>query len=168
MQDLVSPSFEQVIEDNKTSIYRLCKVYSIATEEPEDLFQEVVYQVWKSFSAFKGNSNINTWVYRIALNVCLQHKKQVERTHAKTVRLESIQFQLSEGVPDSGVEEKQNALLQCLKSLNDLDRTIVIMVLDGKPYKEISAVTKLTENHIAVKMKRIKKTLLTCINSKIN
>ena len=168
MQDTVSPRFEQVIEDNKSSIYRICKVYAIAPDEPEDLFQEVVYQVWKSFAGFKGNSNINTWVYRIALNVCLQHKKQIERKQEKTVRLEAIQFQLSESVPDTGLEEKQKALYQCLKSLDELDRTMVIMVLDGKPYKEISAVTQLTENHIAVKMKRIKKTLLTCINSKIN
>ncbi|MDW3195238.1 MAG: sigma-70 family RNA polymerase sigma factor [Cytophagales bacterium] len=168
MQDAVSSSFEQVIEDNKASIYRICKVYAMSPDQPEDLFQEVVFQVWKSFAGFNGNSNINTWVYRIALNVCLQHKKQTERKQEKTIRLEAIQFQLSERVSDNGLEERQAALYQCLKSLDDLDRTIVIMVLDGNPYKEISAVTQLTENHIAVKMKRIKKTLLTCINLKID
>ena len=65
MQNQLEQAFGQIIEDNKDKIYRICKIYSVSPLEPQDLFQEVVIQIWKSLSTFKGKSNINTWIYKI-------------------------------------------------------------------------------------------------------
>lgn len=167
MQKTDNPTFEQVIEDNKSSIYRICKVYAITPIEPEDLFQEVTLHIWMAFSTFDGRAKISTWIYRIALNVCLRYKNKLDNRNGNTILLDAIEFQVPAAIPDLSVQEKFNALYDCIGSLNEIDQSIAILVLDELPYKEIADITGLTENHIAVKMKRMKKTLLKCINSKL-
>lgn len=167
MQNKAEPTFIQILEDNKDKIYRICRIYAVSPVEPQDLFQEVVFQVWKSFSTFKGKSSISTWIYKIALNVCYRSKMKLEKNSSKMVRLESIQFEPAESIPDKSQEEKYQALHDCISSLNESDQSIVILYLEELPYKEIAAITGLTENHIAVKMKRIRKMLFDCITNKL-
>jgi RNA polymerase sigma-70 factor (ECF subfamily) len=167
MQNKVKPNFEQILKENKDKIYRICRIYAVSPIEPEDLFQEVIYQTWKAISTFEGKSSISTWIYRIALNVCLGTKKEIEKKNGKMVRLESIQFEPASSVPDRSQQEKYKALHDCIYSLNEKDQSIVILSLEELPYKEIAKIIGLTENHIAVKMKRIRKVLLNCITYKL-
>ncbi len=167
MQNIVKSKFEQTLEVNKYKIYRICKIYAISPIEPEDLFQEVTFHIWKAFATFDGRSIMSTWIYRIALNVCIRYKNKLENTNGKIVRLESIQFEPLESIPDSIQQEKYNALYSCIQTLNEKDQSIVILVLEELPYKEIAIITGLTDNYIAVRMKRIRKILLRCITSKL-
>jgi len=168
MQHNLESNFEQLLEENKHKIYRICKIYAISPIEPQDLFQEVVFQIWKSYATFKGNSNSSTWVYKIALNVCLRSKMQFNKNNAKIVRLESIHFLQPKNTPDESEQEKYKFLRDCISTLNESDTSIVILYLEDVSYKEIAAITGLTENHIAVKMKRIRKKLFDCISPKLN
>jgi RNA polymerase sigma factor (sigma-70 family) len=167
MQNRTELTFIQTLEENKDKIYRICKIYAVSPLEPQDLFQEVVIQIWKSLSTFKGKSSISTWIYKIAINVCCSSKMKLDKSNYNTVRLESIHFALSENTPDKIQKEKYQALQDCISSLNEIDNSIVILSLEELPYKEIAAITGLTENHIAVKMKRIRNTLLKCITHKL-
>lgn len=167
MQHTVTPTFEQVLEENKARIYRICRAYAVTPIEPQDLFQEVTFQVWTAFSSFENKASIDTWVYRIALNVCMRHQSRLKKVNEKMVCLDSIEFRVSEDTTDHYQEEKHKALSECILELNGLDRSIVILSLEGLSYKKISNITGLTENHIAVKMKRMKKSLLKCITSKL-
>lgn len=167
MQIQAERTFEWILEDNKDKIYRICRIYAVSPIEPEDLFQEVVYQIWKAFSAFKGNSSISTWVYRIALNVCIRSKKKLEKDNGKIVQFESIQFVLTTKTTDKSEEERYKALHDCISSLDESYQSIVILHLEELPYKEIAMITGLTENHVAVKMKRIRNLLFDCITSKL-
>jgi len=160
-------NFEKVLENNKASIYRICHVYAQSPVEPKDLFQEVVFQIWKSFPNFKNKSSISTWVYRIALNVCQRYKMKLDKRNLNLTRLDSIHFSITENVFEWDSQEKYEALYDCISYLNDGERTIVILFLEELPYKEIALILGLTENHVAVKMKRIKKKLFECINQKI-
>jgi RNA polymerase sigma-70 factor (ECF subfamily) len=160
-------TFEQVLEENKEKIYRICRIYAVAPVEPEDIFQEVVFQAWKSFSQFEGRADISTWIYRIALNVGLRSKMKLDRTGEKTVRLESIQFMHSEESAEDSQEEKYQALRDCIATLNESNQSIMILYLEDLPYREIASITGLTENHVAVKMKRIRKLLFDCITPKL-
>ncbi len=159
--------FEQLLEKNKEKIYRICRIYAVSPLEPQDLFQEVVFAIWKSIPSFKGNSNIDTWVYRITLNVCLRFKQKSAKKDFKTVKLEAIQFIPVEISSDSDQQEKYKKLASCISKLNSENTSIIVLYLEGLKYKEIAKITGLTENHIAVKMKRIKKILLNCITNKI-
>lgn len=159
--------FLQILEDNKNRIYRICLIYAVSPIEPQDLFQEVVIQIWKSFLTFKEKSSISTWIYKIAINVCLRSKNQFEKSKSKTTRLESLSFLPSEAIPDKSEQIKYNALRECISLLKESDKAIVILSLEELHYKEIANITGLTENHIAVKMKRIRKKLLDCITPKL-
>jgi len=160
-------TFEQLLENNKAKIYRICKIYAVSLLEPQDLFQEVIFAIWKSLPTFKGNSSIDTWIYRITLNICLRSKQKSEKTYNKALQLESIQF-IPLVIPiENNQQEKYIALSSCISKLNNENKSIIILYLEELKYKEIAEITGLTENHIAVKMKRIKKILLDCITNKI-
>ncbi|OUS00972.1 RNA polymerase [Flavobacteriales bacterium 33_180_T64] len=168
MQSNPEIDFEEILEKNKHKIYRICKVYAVYPIEPQDLFQEVVFQIWKSYSTFKGTAHISTWIYKISLNVCLRSKIKFDKKNSKMVRLESIQFLTPKHIPDESEQEKYQFLRDCISSLNEGDKSIVILYLEDLSYKEIASITGLSENHIAVKMKRIRKKLFDCITPKLN
>ena len=88
----MTETYEQLLENNKEKIYRICKIYAVSPLEPQDLFQEVIFAIWKSLPTFKGNSSVDTWIYRITLNICLRSKQKSEKTYNKALQLESIQF----------------------------------------------------------------------------
>ena len=84
-------TFEQLLENNKAKIYRICKIYAVSPLEPQDLFQEVIFAIWKSLPTFKGNSSIDTWIYRITLNICLRSKQKSEKIRAILQTINEIQ-----------------------------------------------------------------------------
>ncbi len=161
-------TFDQLLKENKYKIYRICKIYAAAPIEPQDLFQEVVFQIWKSLPNFKGKSSIDTWVYRIALNVCLRSKMKLDKSNQKTSRFDAIHFTTVTETVDPFEEEKFKYLKECIETLNESDTSIIVLYLDELSYKGIAEITGLSENHIAVKMKRIRKKLFNCITPKIN
>ena len=160
-------NFEQILKENKNKIFRICRIYATPPLEPQDLFQEVIFQIWKSLDSFKGQSSIDTWVYKITINVCLRSKMKLDKINNKTDRFESIHFTPVEKEIDAFEQEKFNYLKECIATLNESDTSLIVLYLDELSYKDISIITGLSENHIAVKMKRIRKKLLECISLKI-
>lgn len=160
--------FEEILERNKHKIFRICNIYAIPPIEPKDLFQEVVYQIWKSLDSFKSKSSIDTWIYKITINVCLRSKMKLDKNYSKTDRLESIHFTPREKEIDASEQEKFKYLKECISALNETDTSLIVLYLDDLSYKKIAGITGLSENHIAVKMKRIRKKLFECITPKIN
>lgn len=167
MTDIQTISFERLLDKNKHKIYRICCIYATAPISPEDLFQEVLYAIWKSLNSFKGQSHIDTWVYRITLNICMRSKQHLEKRQLQTLTLDTIEVIPAKQAANSIEAKKHEALMACIQTLDALNKSIVILFLDGLKYKAIADITGLTENHIAVKMKRIKQQLKTCINSKL-
>jgi len=161
-------TFELILTENKDKIYRICRIYAVSPIEPQDLFQEVVFQIWKSVDSFKGKSSVNTWVYKITINVCLRTKLILDKYNNSTDRFEAIHFTPVEKEIDDSDEERFRFLKECITKLNETDTTLIVLYLDNLSYKEIAAITGLSENHIAVKMKRIRKKLFECITPKIN
>jgi RNA polymerase sigma factor (sigma-70 family) len=156
-------------ERNKNRIYRICCSYSVSNENAQDLFQEVLYHIWKSLPNFKSNSSIDTWIYRITINVCLRIKEKQNKKDKLFLSIENIEFENFQEYIDNNIENDQLIhLFACIKLLNKTDKSIILLYLEDLAYKDISEITGLTENHIAVKVKRIKKKLLTCLNSRKN
>ncbi len=157
--------FLKALEQNQEKLFRICSIYSKDDEDAKDLFQEVLVHIWRSMSTFKANSNIGTWMFRIALNVCLRFKSKHTKNQNRFIRLDSVTLTNIGSVENSEVEnEKLNSLRKCLKELNEADKAIVALYLEGIAYKEISIILGLSENHVAVKIKRIKSKLLNCVN----
>ncbi len=168
-KEVIPPAqaFKEILEENKASIYRICSIYAVAPVEPQDLFQEVVYHLWKSLPSFQGKSKASTWAYRVALNVCYRAKLKFNRSNRQTIRLDAIHFVPSSSPPDHHQQEKHQALYECISSLKEADQSLIILYLEELSYREISQITGLTENHVAVKMKRIREKLFQCITRKL-
>ncbi len=157
--------FLSALEQNQEKQFRICSIYSEDDEDAKDLFQEVLVHVWRSICTFKGNSSIGTWMFRVALNVCLRFKSKHTKNQKRLIRLDSITISnFRSEVNSEEKNEKLKALRKCVKRLNEGDKAIVALYLEGLSYKEISNILGLSENHIAVKVKRIKSKLLNCIN----
>lgn len=157
--------FVDALEQNREKLFRICSIYSINDEDAKDLFQEVLVHVWKSIATFKGNSSIGTWIFRIALNVCLRFKSNRSKNQGKLIRLDSItisDLKLEENCEEQN--QKLNALRNCIKKLNEGDKGIIALHLEGLAYREIGSIIGISENYVAVKIKRIKSKLLNCIN----
>lgn len=167
MQKEFETLFLNALEENQEKIFRICSIYSRDQEDAKDLFQEVLVHVWRSMSSFKGNSSRSTWMFRIALNVCLRFKSKDAKKQSSLIRLDSMTIANFPADKDSGSEnEKLASLRACVQKLNEGDKAVVALYLEGLAYREISNILGLSENNIAVKVKRIKSKLLNCINEK--
>ena len=154
----------EVLEANKHRLLRICSLYANGREEQHDLFQEVLLNLWKSFGSYRGEARYATWVYRICLNTCL--KKLYQRKKKEEEQLHFQQLQWIDALPESA-DERLAFLRQCINSLPEADKMVVSLFLEDLPYAEISAIVGISENHVAVKMKRIKAKLFSCITEKI-
>ena len=165
MEKEVETIFLSALEQNREKLFRICSIYSEDEEGAKDLFQEVLVHIWRSMSTFKGNSAIGTWMFRVALNVCLRFKSKYTKNQNRLIRLDSITISNLRSQENNEEEnEKLHALRECVKKLNEGNKAIVVLHLEGLAYKEISSVLGISENYVAVKIKRIKSELLHCIN----
>lgn len=152
--------FLDLVENNKNRINQICSVYAKSEEDRKDLVQDVLMNIWKSLPSFEHRANINTWLYRITLNVCLRSKyEKVRRTNTQ---LENIRF---EPISDLPKNEKYEHLYHCINQLNDTDKAVTILFLEDLSYKEIAEIVGISENYVAVKIKRIKAQLFKCLNT---
>lgn len=168
MQKQFENAFLAGLEENKQKLLRICTIYSKDEDDKKDLFQEVLINIWRSMPSFKGNSSLSTWMFRVTLNVCLRVQSKEGKKKKLFAKMESIEL-LSHSYQAFAQEENEQIvyLRHCIRNLNEAERAIVSLYLEELPYKEISEITGLTENHIAVKLKRIKAKLLNCINKNL-
>lgn len=157
--------FLNALEQNQQKLFRICSVYSKNSEDTKDLLQEVLINIWKSMPSFESKSTIETWVYRITLNTCLRFRSNQIKKQKRFVSMDNrINSSTQQEAENEEQKEKLIQLRNCINILNKGDKAIITLHLEQLPYKEISSITGLSENNIAVKIKRIKKKLLTCIN----
>lgn len=147
--------FLELFNQNKASIRRLCWGYLDSPQDAEDLFQEVMANVWNSLPSFRGESQIGTWVYRIAVNTALVHRKKWKRGEELT----DIADTRPCAQQDLERRERLALLRKAIATLAEQDRLIVTLLLEGLSYKEMAEITGLTVNHVGVKISRIKQAL---------
>lgn len=157
--------FLKALEQNQQKLYRICSVYSKNSEDAKDLLQDVLINIWKSMPSFESKSTIETWVYRITLNTCLRFRSNDIKKRRRFVSMDNLKdVSALTQAEHSEQKEKLIQLQNCIGQLNKADKAVITLYLEKLPYKEISNITGLTENNVAVKIKRIKKKLLNCIN----
>ena len=155
-------AFVSLIKENEGIIYKITRAYARDREDQKDLYQEVVYQLWKSFDSFKGNSKRSTWLYRVALNTSLTYANhRNKKGHSVPLGLEVL-GQLDE--TDTVMEERVALLYAHIKELNMIERGLILLFLEGKSYEEIAEITGFTVTNVGTRLGRIKKKLKTKMN----
>lgn len=149
--------FAKLIKDNQGLIIKVSRLYTNSLEDEEDLFQEIVLQLWRSYDTFKGQSKISTWMYRVALNTAIT----LFRKKTKSPQTDQLQdFHYKDFMEDDEERQQQiSTLYKVIKMLPNVERAIVTMYLDDLPYRDIAENLGITEVNARVKMNRLKKTL---------
>jgi len=152
--------FLVLINEHQGIIHKICRLYRDSKEDREDLFQEIIFQLWKSHSTFKQEAKISTWIYRIAFNTAIA-----------TFRNKQQKIEYYPELPDYSEEQtsdelalRQERLFAALKQLDDADKTIITLYLEDLSYHQIAAITGISENYIGVKLNRIKAKLQKLLN----
>lgn len=149
--------FIRTIKENEGIIYKVTRLYTNSTEDQKDLYQEIVYQLWKSYGSFKENSKISTWMYRVALNTAISNLKNEKR---KGTRIAIDNFVLNRiDQVDTVMEERITLLYAHIQKLSIVEKGIILLHLEGKNYDEIAAITGFTATNIGTRLGRIKNKL---------
>ena len=150
--------FLQIIKKNQGIIHKVCNIYCDDQEDRNDLFQEIVAQLWKSFPSFREESKFSTWMYRVALNTAITSFKKTKRRPDQN-RLTYDNFQVKDENYNIEIEEEIKNLHKAVAQLTGVEKSIVLLFLENKRYEEIAEITGITQNYVRVKMNRIKKKL---------
>ena len=151
--------FISVIKDNQNLIFKICYSYCSNPENRKDLQQEILIQLWNSFSKFDGRVKISTWIYRIALNTAISYYRNDCKHKDKKIPIDASIISFPNFELDSEQDENIVMLYQFIERLNEMDKALILLYLDDNKYNEIADVLGISETNVATKISRIKKSL---------
>ena len=147
-------TFQNLVEEHKKILYKVCNSYCRDRDSQDDLAQEIMIQLWRSFGKFDGRCRFSTWMYRIALNVAISFYRS-EST--RTRRVISDEQHLLETVDETESQPEDIRLLyQFIEGLDPLNKALILLYLDENSYREIADVLGITETNVATKINRLK------------
>jgi RNA polymerase sigma-70 factor (ECF subfamily) len=158
--------FLDILEKNIGIIIKIARAYSKTLPDKEDLINDITLELWKSYGRFKGDSKISTWIYRIALNTSMNYKRKREKDSLLFLddlkQIENQSWLIEQ--PDSSHSE---ILYQCIDELNQLNKAIILLYLDGNSHDEISDITGISKTNVGTRISRIKEQIKGLATSKI-
>lgn len=158
--------FTEKINDCRGIIHKICHLYAFTETDREDLFQEIVIQLWKSYPKFRGDSKFSTWLYRVALNTAISDLRKQQS---------KVELKFPEFIPHEPADKKENAAMEdqlrqmyaAIAKLQEIDRAVVMLYLDDNSYEEMEAILGVNQNTLRVKMNRIKEKLRQLTKSEV-
>ena len=158
---MTEKAYLQKIEEHKGIILKVVNLYADDLEDRKDLYQEIVFQSWSAYERFEGNAKFSTWLYRISLNVALTYLNK--RKKASSIKENTFPEISSE---PKKLSERADFLYRAIKQLAEIDRSIIMLHLDGFDNTEISEMMGLSRTNTNVKLHRIKQQLTSILNKK--
>ena len=146
--------FLEILARHEQLINKVIRIYAVDSEDRKDLFQEIVYQLWRSWGSFRQESQVNTWIYRVALNTAITSLRRGKREPAHAELNE--QLQTTSGLDSTDRVEQLQQLYSAIRGLGKVDRAVVMLYLEELTYKEIAEILGLSEDNVGVKLNRIK------------
>lgn len=158
-------AFLKDVNPNLGIVHSVCRAYvSRRAAEYDDVFQDIMYQLWKSYPQFKGEAKFSTWMYRVALNTAIAHVRRSVRA-PRDVELTAAVAETTRASESARTDEDIERLYRAIEDLSDIDKAIVLLHLDEHSYEEIAAVTGLTRSNVSVRLVRLKRSLTDRLQS---
>ena len=154
--------FLSLIEKQKRTIYKVCYMYANNQDDLNDLFQETVLNLWKSFPKYRGDSQFSTWVYRIAMNTCISF---LRRSSSRPQTVPMTAQLASSLVADEEAESQLRGLYKLINQLGKLERALILLWLEERSYQEMADILGISKANVAVKLNRIREKLKQMSNS---
>ena len=145
--------FVKLISTHRGIIHKVCNVYLDTAEDRRDLFQDIVFQLWKSYPNFRGDSKVSTWLYRVALNTAISSIRKKEPLFIGGIHDKADE---SSG---AGLSENRQLLRTLINSLNKVEKSLILLHLEEKSYEEIAEITGMSKSNVSVRLVRIRKKL---------
>lgn len=146
-------SFTQLIQQYERLVYKVCNIYAPDAEDSKDLFQEIVVQAWLAYPRFRQEAGASTWLYRIALNTAISHKRKTQK--AVFVQLPGFLDQYADE-PVPAYAEEYKLLLQMIAGLQPLDKALVLLYLEDRSYQEMAEILGITASNAGTRLGRIR------------
>jgi len=150
--------FNDWLAGHKGILFKVVHAYAFEHADRQDLFQEIAVQVWRSVDAFRGDSSVPTWMYRVALNTAMAWTRKQDRDRRGKEPLDGMEDLLTTASTE-GRDPRVEWLYKQIAQFKDVDRSLALLLLDGFSYREIAAILGLTESNVGVKINRIKSAL---------
>lgn len=154
--------FEKYIKENELLIHKVCRIYAYTSADREDLFQEIVIQLWHAYPKFKGEAKFTTWLYRVALNTAitgLRKKKDFIESREPGQLPDRISYE------NENSEEELQELYKAIEQLNQVEKAIVMLYMEDRSYEEMEEILGMSQGNLRVKMNRIKEKLRRLTNN---
>jgi RNA polymerase sigma-70 factor, ECF subfamily len=157
--------FTEWLAGHKGILFKVVHAYAFEHADRQDLFQEIAIQVWRSVGAFRSESSVPTWMYRVALNTAIAWTRKEDRHQRGKQPLAVVEGLLT---TSSDRDPRVEWLYQQIAQLTPVDRSVALLLLDGFSYKEIAAIVGITETNVGVKISRIKSALAGKLQEEAN
>lgn len=164
MAQRIDEAFLELINQNLRIAHKICRVYFDNPYDRDDAFQEMMYQLWRSYPKFSGRSKFSTWMYRVCLNTALTYQGKVNRNQNQSLE---TSHQIAEAT-DNVIEENLDAMYKAIGTLSPLNKAITLLYIDELSYEEIATITGITKGNVSVRIVRIKKELEEKISKILN
>lgn len=151
--------FNQIVAENSELIRRICRYYNDNTHDQEDMYQEVLINIWKSLDKFRGHSKLSTYIYRIAVNVSITFATKSFKDSKLYISADTSNIGEILDSPDDDkaqLEKQIEQLHNALNTLSVIDKALISLLLEGLTMREIANVIGITEPNVKVKIHRIK------------
>jgi len=149
--------FLGIVEQCRPLIYKVCWLYTSPGISFDDLYQEVLINIWQGMDSFRGDSKMSTWIHRTAINTCISWYRRNSR-HCDSMGIDELPFEPADVPSDINAGEMLE-LHRLISMLGPIDKAIITLWLDEKPYEEIAAVMGMSVSNVAVRLHRIKERL---------
>lgn len=155
-------AFETLLREHRRILFKVAAVYARDADERQDLVQEISVQLWRAYGSYDARrAKLSTWIYRIALNVAISQMRREKTSLASHVEPLQAHHLETIGGGDGIAEEDHRlaALYAFIGELEPLNRALILLYLEDRPYSEIADVLGISETNVATKLGRIKQTL---------
>jgi len=159
-KNFLEQEFISLVKQYERVIYNVCTFYVSETSPIEDLYQEIVLNLWKAFPNFRNESQTSTWIYRIALNTCISDLRRNAKLRKNVPLSFSEQIIFEQDTKSAEIQE----LYSLIHKLSKIERSIILLWLEEKSYQEIADVTGFSVANVATRLKRTKEKLKNMSN----
>jgi RNA polymerase sigma-70 factor (ECF subfamily) len=148
--------FVRRIDRNRAILFKVAAAYCRNRSDREDLVQEIIAQMWRSYDRFDERSSFSTWMYRVAVNVAISFLRSETRARRHDVVADDALLEAIPAPHSSEADDRLSVLHDLVAGLDPLNRALMILYLDDRPYSEIAAILGITETNVGTKIGRIK------------
>jgi RNA polymerase sigma-70 factor (ECF subfamily) len=150
--------FERQIKEHELLLHKVCRIYAYTDADRQDLFQEIVIQVWKAYPKFKGESKFSTWLYRVAINTAITGLRR-QKNFVTSYEPAALPVHIQDDNLHQPQDEQLQQLYSAIEQLNQVEKALVMLYMEDRSYEEMESILGISQGNLRVKMNRVKEKL---------